>query len=67
MHKNDDGTAMWMQLAYNKMSKGKASDFQLHVNDIIFIPTNRFKATFASTQSVIASAASASIYAAVIY
>lgn len=67
MHKNDDGTAVWTQLAFNKMSKGKASDFPLHVNDILFVPTNRFKATFSNTQSVIASAASASIYAAVIY
>lgn len=67
MHKEDDGTSVWIELAYNKMAKGKASDYQLRVNDILFIPTSRFKATLSNTQSVIASAASASIYAAVVY
>lgn len=67
MHKDEDNTTVWIQLPYKKMTQGKAADLPLHVNDILFIPTSRFKATFSNTQSVIASAASASIYAAVIY
>lgn len=67
MRKNRDNSVVWLKLPYDKMTHGKASDFPLHMNDVLFMPTSRFKATLSSTQSVLASAASASIYAAVVY
>jgi polysaccharide biosynthesis/export protein len=64
---NPDGTVVDMAVAYNDISKGKRSDMPLHATDILFIPTSKLKATLVNTQTVLASAASAGIYAAAIH
>lgn len=67
MRKNGDNSTVWFKLPYKKMTRGEASDVPLQKNDVLFVSTSRFKATFTSTQGILASAASASIYAGVIY
>lgn len=67
MRKNPDNSMVWLKLPFSKMTHGKASDVQLHVNDILYMPNSKFKTTFNNTQSVLSSAASAAIYAGVLY
>jgi len=67
MHRNGDNTTAWFQVPYRKMTEGKVADVQLHTNDVLFVPTSRLKYTFMNTQSILSSAASSSIYAAMIY
>ena len=67
IRRNPDGTAVDMELAYQKISQGKASDIQLRATDVLFVPTSGMKSILTNSQAVLASAASASIYAAVIY
>lgn len=67
LRKVPDGSVVEMQLPYSKMAKGRLADIQLRPDDIVFVPTNKFKSTFTSTQGILAAAASASIYAATIY
>jgi polysaccharide export outer membrane protein len=63
IRKNADGSEVDMAIGYKKIVQGKAGDIQLHATDILFVPTNNTKAFFSSTQGVLSSAASASIYA----
>lgn len=67
IRRNPDGTSVDIALSYKGITKGKYSDFQLHATDVLFVPTNAVKAAFVNSQSVLASAASASIYAAAVY
>lgn len=67
MHRNGDNTTAWFEVPYKKMTEGKVADVQLHTNDIVFVPTSRLKDTFINTQSILSSAASASIYAGIMY
>lgn len=67
MRKNSDNTTAWLELPYRKMTQGKLADVQLQTNDVVYVPTSRFKATVMSAQSIFASTASASIYATAIY
>jgi polysaccharide biosynthesis/export protein len=64
---NPDGTEIDMELAYKKIYEGKLTDLQLHATDVLFVPTSKMKSIFTSSQSILASAASASIYAAAVY
>ena len=67
LRRNPDGTSVDIALSYKGITKGKYSDFQLHATDVLFVPTNAVKSAFMNTQNVLASAASASIYAVAIY
>jgi polysaccharide biosynthesis/export protein len=67
LRKGQDNTYVWLQLPFKKMTQGKALDVQLRAEDMVYVPTNRFKATVTSTQGILAAATSASIYAGVIY
>lgn len=67
MHRNKDNTTAWFEVPYRKMTEGKVADVQLHTDDVVFVPTSRLKYTFMNTQSILSSAASASIYAGVLY
>jgi polysaccharide biosynthesis/export protein len=67
MRRNRDNTTVWLELPYKNMTKGKVSDVQLHVNDVIYVPTSRVKSTLMSSQSLLAAISSASIYAGVVY
>lgn len=67
IRKGRDNSTVLFELPYKKMTRAKVPDVQLAADDILYIPTSRFKATLTSTQGIVASAAGASIYAAAIY
>lgn len=67
MRKNGDQTTVWVELPYRKMTEGKIADVRLHINDVVYVPTSRFKSAFLSTEGILAAMTSASIYAGVIY
>jgi hypothetical protein len=52
---------------YNKIANGKRTDMQLRATDVLYVPTSTFKAILTNSQGILTSAASASIYAAVVY
>lgn len=64
LRRNADGTEVDIALPYKKISRGKAADVQLHATDILYVPTSALKSILTNSQSVLNSAASASIYAA---
>ncbi len=63
---NPDGTEVIMALSYRGITRGKRADFQLHAKDVIYVPTSAVKAILTNSQTILSSAASASIYAATI-
>jgi polysaccharide export outer membrane protein len=67
LRRHEDGSVVQIELPYRKISRGEMMDVQLRPSDILFVPTNNIKATFVSSQGIIAAATSASIYAAAIY
>lgn len=67
LRRNADGTEINIALPYKKISTGKRADVQLHATDVLFVPTSKMKAILTNSQGVIASAASASIYAGILY
>jgi polysaccharide export outer membrane protein len=67
IRKNPDGTEVDIALPYKKISRGKYSDIQLHATDVLYVPTSAVKSILTNSQAVLASAASASIYAAAVY
>jgi polysaccharide export outer membrane protein len=67
LRRNPDGTEVDITLYYKGITQGKYSDVQLHATDVLFVPTSTVKSVLVNSQSVLASAASASIYAAVVY
>jgi polysaccharide biosynthesis/export protein len=52
-------------LDVGKIERGQESDLELGANDILFVPSNKFKSVLNSTQSIATSIGSASIYAVV--
>lgn len=67
LHRNPDGTVINIELPYNKISRGKFADVQLHAADVLYMPTSKAKSAFMNYQAILAGAASASIYAGVVY
>jgi polysaccharide biosynthesis/export protein len=67
LRRNPDGSEARLAIPYNKIAEGKAANFQLRASDVLYIPTNGTKAFLQNTQSIVAAAASASIYAGIIY
>lgn len=67
LRRKSDGTAVDMALSYKGITQGKYSDLQLQAMDVLFVPTSKVKSVFVNSQSVLASAASASIYAVAVY
>lgn len=67
LRRNPDGTEMDIALPLNKISHGKTADMQLHATDVLYVPTSKIKSAFINGQSIMAGAASAAIYATVIY
>jgi polysaccharide export outer membrane protein len=66
LRKNPDGTEADIALPYDKISKGKIADVQLHATDVLYVPTNKVKSFVMNTQSILATVASSSIYAGII-
>jgi polysaccharide export outer membrane protein len=67
LRRNPDGTEVDIKLPYGKISHGKSAEVQLRATDVLYVPTSKIKSAFINGQSIIATAASASIYATVIY
>ena len=67
LRRNPDGTEMDIALPLNKISRGKTTDVQLRATDVLYVPTSKIKSTFINGASIMAAAASASIYAVAIY
>ncbi|MGD0548784.1 MAG: polysaccharide biosynthesis/export family protein [Terracidiphilus sp.] len=64
---NADGTEVDIALPFNKMQHGQIAAVQLQATDILYVPTSAFKAVLTNSQGILASAASASIYAVAVY
>lgn len=64
MTRNAQGYAT-TKMHVGKIQKGEAPDPDLHSNDILFVPNNRFKNALSGTQAVVTAIGSASIYAVV--
>ena len=67
LHRNPDGSVVYVALPYNKITRGKSADIELHAADILFIPTSTLKLVYSDLQNIINSAASTSIYVAVLH
>lgn len=63
LHRNEDGTVRETDIPLRNVTRGKASDLPLQPRDIVYVPINGVKEAFINVESIIASAASASIYA----
>jgi protein involved in polysaccharide export with SLBB domain len=67
LRREADGTEVNIALPLKKISRGKRADVQLHATDVLYAPTSTMKAILTNGQGILASAASASIYAAAVY
>lgn len=67
LRRNEDGTEVNIALSLKKISQGQARDFQLRATDVLYVPTSKMKSIVTNGQGILASAASASIYAGVVY
>jgi len=67
LRRNGDGTMADITLHFEKMSRGKAEDVQLHATDVLYVQTSKVKSILANSQSIMSSAASASIYAVAVH
>jgi len=67
LRRNDDGTTADIALSFEKMSRGKVEDVQLHATDVLYVQTSKIKSILANSQSIMSSAASASIYAVAVH
>jgi polysaccharide biosynthesis/export protein len=61
------GAAIRIELPLDKMQRGKFADMQLHPTDIVYVPNSKVKTALTSSQAILASATSASIYATAVY
>ena len=67
LRRNPDGTEVDIPIPYKKMTHGKQDDMELRAKDVLYVPTSAMKSLFTNSQGILAAAASASIYAGVIY
>jgi polysaccharide export outer membrane protein len=67
LRRNQDGTAVQISMPYKKIVRGRSANVQLHAADIVYVPSSTFKEVLTNSQGILASAASASIYAVAVY
>ena len=67
LHREPGGTAIRIELPLGRMQRGKFADMQLHSADIVYVPNSKVKSALTSSQSILASATSATIYATAVY
>jgi polysaccharide export outer membrane protein len=67
LRRNADGTEVDIAVPYKNIANGKRTDMQLRATDVLYVPTSTFKAVLTNSQGILASAASASIYAVAVY
>jgi len=65
LRKNADGSEVDIALPYKKMTQGKSADMRLRATDVLYVPTSAIKMVL--SQEILASAVTASIYAAAIH
>ena len=64
IHKQDNGTLTETPVEYKKISKGQVQALSLAAEDIVYVPVSAIKTALLRGTQVVASAASAAIYAA---
>jgi polysaccharide biosynthesis/export protein len=67
LRRNTDGTRATIVVPLDKMSHGKRADVQLRATDVLYVPVSKVKAVLLNSQGIVASAASATIYATAVY
>jgi polysaccharide export outer membrane protein len=67
LRRQANGAAVTISLPYDRIAHGRRSDFALNPRDIVYVPTSKVKTLMINGAGILAAAASASIYAAVIY
>ena len=63
LRRNADGSEVDIPLPYKKLIRGQGAEVQLQAKDVLYVPTSQVKAIFTNGSSILASSASASIYA----
>jgi len=63
LRRNGDGAEVDIALPYKKMIRGQTAEVQLQAKDVLYVPTSELKSIFSNGSAIMASAASASIYA----
>jgi polysaccharide export outer membrane protein len=64
VRKLPDGSMTEIPVHYKKINNAKAAPLQLQAEDVVYVPTSVVKTAFLRGTQVLASAASATIYAA---
>lgn len=67
LRRNADGSEVDIALPYKKLIRGQSAEVQLQAKDVLYVPTSQVKAIFSNGSSILASAASASIYAVAVH
>jgi polysaccharide biosynthesis/export protein len=67
LRRNADGSEADIALPYKKLIRGQSAEVQLQAKDVLYVPTSELKAIFSNGSSIMASAASASIYAVAVH
>jgi polysaccharide export outer membrane protein len=62
IRRNADGTVVYVDLPYKKMTNGRAGTVELHSSDMLYVPTSKMKSIFSNTQNIINAAATSAIY-----
>jgi polysaccharide biosynthesis/export protein len=63
LRRNADGSEADIALPYKKLIRGQTAEVQLQAKDVLYVPTSELKSIFSNGSAIMASAASASIYA----
>jgi polysaccharide biosynthesis/export protein len=67
LRRNADGSEVDIALPYKKLIRGQSGEVQLQAKDVLYVPTSELKSIFSNGSSIMASAASASIYAVAVH
>jgi polysaccharide export outer membrane protein len=63
LRRDDHGTVADIRLSYAKLTHAQIPEVQLRAQDVLYVPMNKVKAVLTNGSSILAGAASASIYA----
>lgn len=63
IRRNPDGAVLEFPLSYDAIAKGTQTPLLLQAQDIVYVPMSKVKATLSSTEAVIGTTISATIYA----
>jgi polysaccharide export outer membrane protein len=67
LRRSSNGIEVDIPLPFNKMQHGRIADFKLQARDVLYVPTSKIKSSFINAQGILATVASASIYASTAY